>query len=74
MHVGDIFAWKALPYVDPDNGGSVMEQPKTLAKAVATREERGHHHQRTYSVSTWNDLKEYAEFHEESSSSLPRPR
>ena len=36
MHVGDIFAWKALPYVDAYNGGSVVEQPKTLAKAVAT--------------------------------------
>jgi hypothetical protein len=36
MHVGDIFAWKALSYIDPDNGGSVVEQPKTLAKAVAT--------------------------------------
>src|SRR5439155_11454670 len=36
MHVGDIFAWKALPYVDTSNGGSVVEQPKTLARAVAT--------------------------------------
>ena len=36
MHVGDMFAWKALPYVDPDNGGSVVEQPKTLAKVLAT--------------------------------------
>jgi glyoxylase-like metal-dependent hydrolase (beta-lactamase superfamily II) len=36
MHVGDIFAWKALPFVDAANGGSVIDQPKTLAKAVAT--------------------------------------
>ena len=35
MHVGDMFAWKALPYVDPDNGGSVVEQPDSLAKAAA---------------------------------------
>ena len=35
MHVGDMFAWKALPYVDPANGGSVVEQPKTLAKVIA---------------------------------------
>ena len=49
MHVGDMFAWKALPYVDPDNGGSVVEQPKTLAKAVADRQERGHDHQRAHS-------------------------
>ncbi len=35
MHVGDMFAWKALPYVDPDNGGSVVEQAQSLAKAAA---------------------------------------
>jgi len=62
MHVGDIFAWKALPYVDTDNGGSVVEQPKTLAKAVATVKGvdtiiNGH-----VPVGTWNDLKEYASF------------
>jgi cyclase len=65
MHVGDIFAWKALPYVDADNGGSVMEQPKTLAKAVATVKNvdtiiNGH-----MPVSSWNDLKEYAAFTKE---------
>jgi len=62
MHVGDIFAWKALPYVDASAGGSVVEQPKTLAKAVATVKNvdtiiNGH-----IPVSTWNDLKEYADF------------
>jgi glyoxylase-like metal-dependent hydrolase (beta-lactamase superfamily II) len=62
MHVGDIFAWKALPYVDVDNGGSVVEQPKTLARAVATVKDvdtiiNGH-----IPVGTWNDLKEYAAF------------
>ena len=36
MHVGDIFAWKALPFIDPDNGGSVVEHPKTLARAAGT--------------------------------------
>ena len=35
MHVGDMFAWKALPFVDTANGGSVVEQPDTLAKAAA---------------------------------------
>src|SRR5262249_80999 len=35
MHVGDMFAWKALPYVDADNGGSGMDQCKSLWKAVA---------------------------------------
>jgi cyclase len=61
MHVGDIFAWKALPYVDPDNGGSVLEQPKTLAKAASVKNVdtiiNGH-----IPVGTMNDLKEYAAF------------
>jgi len=62
MHVGDIFAWKALPYVDASAGGSVVEQPRTLAKAVATVKNvdtiiNGH-----IPVSTWNDLKDYADF------------
>jgi cyclase len=62
MHVGDFFAWKALPYVDPMNGGSVVEQPKTLARLVATVKNvdtiiNGH-----IPVGTWNDLKEYAQF------------
>ena len=65
MHVGDIFAWKALPYVDASNGGSVIDQPKTLAKAVATVRNvdtiiNGH-----IPVSTWKDLQEYARFTKE---------
>jgi len=65
MHVGDIFAWKALPYVDAANGGSVIDQPKTLAKAVATVKNvdtiiNGH-----IPVSTWKDLQEYAQFTKE---------
>jgi len=35
MHAGDMFAWKALPYIDPANGGSVAEHPRTLAKVLA---------------------------------------
>jgi len=62
MHVGDMFAWKALPYVDTDNGGSVVEQPDSLAKAVATVKNvdtiiNGH-----IPVGTWNGLREYADF------------
>ena len=62
MHVGDIFAWKALPYVDAAAGGSVVEQPRTLAKAVATVKNvdtiiNGH-----IPVSSWNDLRNYADF------------
>jgi glyoxylase-like metal-dependent hydrolase (beta-lactamase superfamily II) len=62
MHAGDMFAWKALPYVDTDNGGSVIAQPETLAKVAATIKNvdtviTGH-----IPVATWNDFKEYADF------------
>ena len=61
MHVGDMFAWKALPYVDPDNGGSVVEQPKSLARAGAVSGVdtiiNGH-----IPVGTIKDLQEYAAF------------
>ncbi|HZM94829.1 MAG TPA: MBL fold metallo-hydrolase [Vicinamibacterales bacterium] len=62
MHVGDMFAWKALPYVDTDNGGSVVEQPESLARLVAGVKNvdtiiNGH-----IPVGTWNDLREYADF------------
>ena len=48
MHVGDMFAWKALPYVDTGAGGSVVAQPASLGKARLDRQERRHHHQRTH--------------------------
>jgi len=62
MHVGDVFAWKALPYVDADNGGSVMQGGKTLGKVVSTVKNvdtiiNGH-----IPVSSWNELKEYTQF------------
>jgi cyclase len=62
MHVGDVFAWKALPYVDAGNGGSVMDGGKTIAKALATVKNvdtiiNGH-----MPTSTLNDLKEYQQF------------
>jgi glyoxylase-like metal-dependent hydrolase (beta-lactamase superfamily II) len=62
MHVGDMFAWKALPYIDPGSGGSVVEQPQALANVLAGVKNvdtiiNGH-----IPVSTWNELKEYQEF------------
>jgi hypothetical protein len=62
MHVGDMFAWKALPFCDTANGGSVVAHAATLAKAVNTVKNvdtiiNGH-----IPTSTWNDLKEYADF------------
>jgi glyoxylase-like metal-dependent hydrolase (beta-lactamase superfamily II) len=62
MHVGDVFAWKSLPYIDPANGGSVLEHPKTLARAIAAIKDvdtviTGH-----IPLATLNDLKVYADF------------
>jgi glyoxylase-like metal-dependent hydrolase (beta-lactamase superfamily II) len=61
MHTGDMFAWKALPFVDTMNGGSVVEQPDSLAKAAAVPNVDtiipGH-----IAVGSINDLKEYAAF------------
>lgn len=65
MHAGDMFAWKALPYIDTDNGGSVVAHAQTLEKAVATVKNvdtviTGH-----TPVLAWNDLTEYARFNRE---------
>src|SRR3989449_7095296 len=62
MHAGDMFAWKALPYIDTDNGGSVTGHATTLAKAVASVKNvdtiiNGH-----IPTSTFAELKEYADF------------
>jgi len=62
MHVGDMFAWKALPYIDTGNGGSGVAHASTLAKAVDTVKNvdtiiNGH-----IPTTTWNELKEYADF------------
>jgi hypothetical protein len=34
MHAGDLFAWKALPIMDANNGGSGVAYPDTLKKAA----------------------------------------
>lgn len=65
MHTGDMFAWKALPYIDTSNGGSVVAHAQTLAKVVAGVQNvdtviTGH-----TPVLVWNDLKEYADFNGE---------
>src|SRR5437773_11720617 len=62
MHAGDMFAWKALPYIDTGNGGSAVAHASTLAKAAASVKDvdtiiPGH-----IPVTTWNDFKEYADF------------
>jgi glyoxylase-like metal-dependent hydrolase (beta-lactamase superfamily II) len=35
LQTGDLFAWRDGPFLDRSNGGSGVELPKTLAKAVA---------------------------------------
>ena len=35
VHAGDIFARKAVPLVDPNNGGSVLHYAESIAKAYA---------------------------------------
>ena len=62
MHTGDMFAWKAFPYIDTSNGGSVVAHAETLARVVSTIQNvdtiiTGH-----TPVLTWNDLREYADF------------
>ncbi|MNC84985.1 hypothetical protein D3C83_05560 [compost metagenome] len=62
MHAGDMFAWKALPYIDAAAGGSVLEHAQTLAKAVAAVNDvdtiiNGH-----IPTSSWDDLRTYADF------------
>ena len=36
LQTGDMFAWKDAPLIDRANGGSGVEFPKTIAKALAT--------------------------------------
>jgi cyclase len=62
MHAGDLFAGKSAPIMDTNNGGSGVDYPETLAKAIAGITDvdtivTGHS-----TVMTWNDLKEYHEF------------
>ena len=63
VHTGDIFARKAVPLIDTDNGGSLLEISDTLRKAHAgipniTAIINGH----TTAQTTWADLKEFADF------------
>ena len=61
MHGGDAFAGKGLPIMDANNGGSALEFPATLRKAIDTIEVEtiitGHS-----TLMTMNDLREYADF------------
>jgi glyoxylase-like metal-dependent hydrolase (beta-lactamase superfamily II) len=63
MHSGDMFARKRVPNIDVNNGGSGVAFSATLAKTVAGIRNvdtiiTGHS-----PLMTWEDLKEYADFH-----------
>src|SRR5262249_35340068 len=63
LHTGDVFPLKAVPIMDANNGGSGVEYPKTLAKAVAALKNidtviTGHNP----TTMTMADLKSFSEF------------
>jgi glyoxylase-like metal-dependent hydrolase (beta-lactamase superfamily II) len=62
LQTGDMFAWRDAPTIDRANGGSGIEYPKTLAKAIAGIKNvdvviPGHS-----PVTTPKDLQEYQKF------------
>src|SRR5438034_8021909 len=62
LQTGDMFAWRDAPTIDRNNGGSGLEYPKTLAKAIAGIKNidvviPGHS-----PVTTPKDLQEYQKF------------
>jgi glyoxylase-like metal-dependent hydrolase (beta-lactamase superfamily II) len=66
VHAGDLFANKGLPNIDGANGGSVLQYPSTLNKALAGIKGvdtiiNGH----APAQSSWADLKTFAEFNQD---------
>jgi glyoxylase-like metal-dependent hydrolase (beta-lactamase superfamily II) len=71
-HTGDLFAWKGVPYIDVNNGGSGVQYPKTLlaaADAIPGVEMviPGHS-----PVMTWDDFREFGEFNRDFLTSVER--
>jgi cyclase len=62
MHAGDMFAWRALPYVDTANGGSVVQHPQSLARASEAIKNVDNVIGGHIPLATWNDFKEYGDF------------
>ena len=61
-HTGDMFAWKGVPYIDVNNGGSGVSYPNTLLTAADTIPGvdtviPGHS-----PAMTWADFREFGEF------------
>jgi glyoxylase-like metal-dependent hydrolase (beta-lactamase superfamily II) len=63
VQAGDMFPWKDAPFLDRGNGGSGVELPRSLAKAVSALKGvadtviPGHH-----PVTTMSDLEEFQRF------------
>jgi cyclase len=65
MHMGDLFPWKGAPFLDRSNGGSGVDMPQTLDKALKGIKNvdtivGGHQ-----PVQPWKDLQEYQRFNAE---------
>jgi cyclase len=63
LHTGDVFPNKGIPLIDPSNGGSGVEYPRTIANAVARLQQvdtviTGHF----ATTLTMADLKMYGDF------------
>ena len=71
-HTGDLFAWKGVPYIDVNNGGSGVQYPKTLLTAADSIPGvdmviPGHS-----PVMTWDDFREFGEFNRDFLTSVER--
>ena len=71
-HTGDLFAWKGVPYIDVNNGGSGVHYPKTLLTAADSIPGvdmviPGHS-----PVMTWDDFREFGEFNRDFLTSVER--
>ena len=62
LHAGDMFPWRDAPFLDRSNGGSGVEMPNSLAKAIASLKDvdtviPGHH-----PVATFADFQQYQRY------------
>jgi len=62
LQTGDMFPWRDAPFLDRNNGGSGVEFPQTLERALASIQNvdtiiPGH-----IPVTTWSSLREYQQF------------
>ena len=73
-HTGDLFAWKGVPYIDVNNGGSGVSYPKTLLAAAdgisgIDMVIPGHS-----PVMTWADFREFGEFNRDFLAAVQREK